>query len=93
MLPPGANPLDPHWLELQRRYMLPGGRAGPAHLPGIYPPTSIATDLMAQERERLERLGEEEFRGACLGSRNSIKYILILFTRAEILENWTCAFA
>ncbi|XP_052284334.1 arginine-glutamic acid dipeptide repeats protein-like isoform X2 [Dreissena polymorpha] len=57
MLPPGANPLDPHWLELQRRYMLPGGRAGPAHLPGIYPPTSIATDLMAQERERLERLG------------------------------------
>ncbi|XP_045161386.2 arginine-glutamic acid dipeptide repeats protein-like isoform X2 [Mercenaria mercenaria] len=59
LLPPGANPLDPHWLEIQRRYgphMLPGG-SGSSHLPGIYPPTSIASDLMARERERLERLG------------------------------------
>ncbi|XP_045161387.2 arginine-glutamic acid dipeptide repeats protein-like isoform X3 [Mercenaria mercenaria] len=58
LLPPGANPLDPHWLEIQRRYgphMLPGG-SGSSHLPGIYPPTSIASDLMARERERLERL-------------------------------------
>ncbi|XP_052821101.1 arginine-glutamic acid dipeptide repeats protein-like isoform X2 [Mya arenaria] len=58
LLPPGANPLDPHWLEFQRRYgphML--GGAGASHLPGIYPPTSLASDLMARERERLERLG------------------------------------
>ncbi|KAL3861507.1 hypothetical protein ACJMK2_007536 [Sinanodonta woodiana] len=62
MLPPGANPLDPHWLELQRRYGYPGvplgGASGnPAHIPGVYPPTSLASDLMARERERLERLG------------------------------------
>ncbi|KAK3581384.1 hypothetical protein CHS0354_016232 [Potamilus streckersoni] len=61
MLPPGANPLDPHWLELQRRYGYPGvplgGASGnPAHIPGVYPPTSLASDLMARERERLERL-------------------------------------
>ncbi|KAL4221663.1 hypothetical protein ACF0H5_019920 [Mactra antiquata] len=58
LIPPGANPLDPHWLDIQRRFgphMLPGG-SGSAHLPGIYPPTSIASDLVARERERLERL-------------------------------------
>lgn len=59
LIPPGANPLDPHWLDIQRRFgphMLPGG-SGSSHLPGIYPPTSIASDLVARERERLERLG------------------------------------
>ena len=64
--------LDPHWLELQRRYNLPGGLPPhhpgtpgsslpvpyPAtHLPGVYPPTSLASDLIARERERIERLG------------------------------------
>lgn len=60
LIPPGHNPLDPHWLEMQRRYgshMIPGP-SGSSHLPGIYPPTSIASDLMARERERLERLGK-----------------------------------
>ena len=60
LLPPGASPLDsPHWLELQRRYGHPlvPGAAGGSHIPGIYPPTSIASDLMARERDRLERLG------------------------------------
>ena len=59
LLPPGASPLDSHWLELQRRYGHPlvPGAAGGSHIPGIYPPTSIASDLMARERERLERLG------------------------------------
>ena len=59
-MPPGASPLEsPHWLEIQRRYghpLVPGG-AGGSHIPGIYPPTSIASDLMARERDRLERLG------------------------------------
>ena len=59
LLPPGANPLESHWLEIQRRYGHPlvPGAAGGSHLPGIYPPTSIASDLMARERDRLERLG------------------------------------
>ena len=67
LLPPGANPLDPHWLELQRRFPYPPGAAGlhvlpPGaggnHLPGVYPPVSLAGDLAAREREKLERLGE-----------------------------------
>ncbi|KAK6177049.1 hypothetical protein SNE40_015234 [Patella caerulea] len=66
LLPPGANPLDPHWLELQRRYGYPPGMAmvghpgasgSGGHIPGVYPPTSLANDLMQREREKLERLG------------------------------------
>ena len=61
-LGPHGSPLDPHWAELQRRYgPLPpsaGGPGGPgSHIPGVYPPASLASDLMRQERERLERLG------------------------------------
>ncbi|XP_056008556.1 arginine-glutamic acid dipeptide repeats protein-like isoform X3 [Ostrea edulis] len=64
LLPPhGLNPMDPQWLEFQRRYGNyppaalghPGGPSG-SHIPGVYPPSSIASDLMQRERERLERL-------------------------------------
>ena len=60
LLPPGANPLDPHWAaELQRRFgSLPPGSHPGSHIPGVSPPASLASDLMRQERERLERLGE-----------------------------------
>ena len=64
-LPPGANPLDPHWVELQRRYGhpppgTPGGHPHPgSHIPGVYPPANLASDLLLRERERLERLGRE----------------------------------
>ena len=59
-LPTGANPLDAHWLDLQRRYgPPPPGLAVPqGHIPGVYPPSSLASDLLQRERERLERLGE-----------------------------------
>ncbi|KAK7486143.1 hypothetical protein BaRGS_00022609 [Batillaria attramentaria] len=75
LLPPGTNPLDPHWLELQRRFgyppaagglVLPPGApggaataagAGGGHVPGVYPPVSLANELVAREREKLERLG------------------------------------
>ena len=53
--------IDPQWLELQRRYASLGHPGGPphgAHIPGVYPPASLASDLMRQERERIERLGE-----------------------------------
>lgn len=68
LLPPhGPNPMDPQWLEFQRRYgNLPPGalghHGGPSgsHIPGVYPPSSIASDLMQRERERLERLGNEK---------------------------------
>ena len=30
---------------------------GAPHIPGVYPPASLANDLMQRERERLERLG------------------------------------
>ena len=34
--------------------------SGPgSHLPGVYPPVSLASDLLAREREKLDRLGEE----------------------------------
>jgi hypothetical protein len=67
------SPLDPHWLELQRRFayppgapglpvLPPGAPGGPGgggnHLPGVYPPVSLAGELAAREREKLERLGE-----------------------------------
>lgn len=62
--PPGTNPLDPQWIEMQRRYASlghgPPGAGGPhpsGHIPGVYPPASLANDLVARERERLERLG------------------------------------
>ena len=59
-LPPGANPLDPHLIEMQRRYVQSLGQAGlpPGHIPGVYPPASLASDLLARERERIERLGK-----------------------------------
>ncbi|XP_064643016.1 arginine-glutamic acid dipeptide repeats protein-like [Lineus longissimus] len=64
-LPPTGNPIDSHWLELQRRYAMagqggplgPGGHPGGQHIPGVYPPSSLASDLLARERERLERMG------------------------------------
>ena len=59
-LPPGANPLDPHWAEIQRRYgplPHPGSGQQHSHIPGVYPPASLASDLLQRERERLERLG------------------------------------
>ena len=44
--------------------MPPGGQmpgSGPMHggphIPGVYPPASLANDLLHRERERLERLG------------------------------------
>lgn len=70
LLPPGAaNQLtDPNWLDLQRRMGFPPGSAGHllphggpggggSHLPGVYPPVSLASDLLAREREKLDRLG------------------------------------
>lgn len=73
LLPHGTSPLDPHWLELQRRFGYPGAGglvlppggpgsaaaagAGGGHVPGVYPPVSLANDLVAREREKLERLG------------------------------------
>ena len=59
-LPPGANPLDPHLIEMQRRYAASVGPGGlpPGHIPGVYPPASLASDLLARERERIERLGK-----------------------------------
>ncbi|PVD36915.1 hypothetical protein C0Q70_03908 [Pomacea canaliculata] len=68
LLPLSATPLDPHWLELQRRFGYPpvgalalppgahGSGVGP-HIPGVYPPVSLTSDLVAREREKLERLG------------------------------------
>lgn len=69
LLPLSATPLDPHWLELQRRFGYPpvgalalppgahGSGVGP-HIPGVYPPVSLTSDLVAREREKLERLGK-----------------------------------
>ncbi|CAC5356970.1 RERE [Mytilus coruscus] len=56
--------MDPHWLEIQRRFgWLSSIRTVDATRqpwwpspPGVYPPTSLASDLMQRERERLERL-------------------------------------
>ena len=46
--------MDPHWIELQRRFAgLP-----PGHIPGVYPPSSLANDLIQRERERMERIGK-----------------------------------
>lgn len=64
--PPGAlGPgIDPHWLELQRRYMSnlqSGGAAPPTSTPGPSStqgqPLPAHYALYGQERERLERLG------------------------------------
>ena len=60
---PGGNHLDPRWADLQGRLgrlpPLPGGPpAGPGHIPGVYPPASLASDLVQRERERIERLGK-----------------------------------
>ncbi|RUS90274.1 hypothetical protein EGW08_001963, partial [Elysia chlorotica] len=64
---------DPTWLDLQRRMAFPPGSlahlappgglqavtgAGAPHLSGVYPPVSLPGDLIAREREKLERLGE-----------------------------------
>ena len=57
-IPPGH--LDPHFIELQRRMAsLPPGAhpQGGSHIPGVYPPASLASDLIQRERERLDRLG------------------------------------
>ncbi|XP_060073172.1 arginine-glutamic acid dipeptide repeats protein-like isoform X3 [Ylistrum balloti] len=66
ILPHGPG-IDSNWLELQRRFCPPGshvlpsaanvgGPGGGHHIPGVYPPTSIASDLLQRERERMERL-------------------------------------
>ncbi len=65
-LPPGATPLDhPHLIEMQRRYLAslaqPGAALPPGHIPGVYPPASLASDLIARERERMERIGKNSF--------------------------------
>lgn len=72
----GGNTLDaPHWLDMRRFSYPPTATAGPLvqqsagnssssnapHIPGVYPPSSLANDLLARERERLERLGKSEF--------------------------------
>lgn len=59
--------MDPYWTELLKRYAaIPGLQTGspatappppPGHMPGIYPPANLNSDLIARERERLERLG------------------------------------
>lgn len=66
-----GNTLDaPHWLDMRRFSYPPTATAGPLvqqsagnssssnapHIPGVYPPSSLANDLLARERERLERL-------------------------------------
>ncbi|XP_021346870.1 arginine-glutamic acid dipeptide repeats protein-like isoform X3 [Mizuhopecten yessoensis] len=67
ILPHGPG-MDSNWLELQRRFCQPGshvlqsaanvgGPGGGHHIPGVYPPTSLASDLLQRERERMERLG------------------------------------
>lgn len=54
------NPMDPHWLEIQRRYAAaglagPGGPGGiPLHHLAFYQPGGSSAQL---DRERLERLG------------------------------------
>lgn len=67
LMQPGPSALDPHWMDLQRRYAYPPGQMMPnpnggasgsnPHIPGVYPPSSLSSDLLARERERLERLG------------------------------------
>lgn len=58
----GGGPVDPQWLELQRR--LAGAAAAGAggvlggHLPGVYPPANITNDLIQREREKIERFGK-----------------------------------
>ncbi|CAG7835910.1 unnamed protein product [Allacma fusca] len=65
--PPGGpprmpNPLDPHWLDVHRRFG-PIGPSGPTigglHQSsfGLYPPSGPQSTLSPLERERLERLG------------------------------------
>ncbi|XP_026472131.1 arginine-glutamic acid dipeptide repeats protein isoform X3 [Ctenocephalides felis] len=65
-----GNPMDPHWLDLQRRYSAVGLGSGPGGPPqpgmppmhhlGLYgaPPTGPGQPSLSQlERERLDRLG------------------------------------
>ena len=89
-LPPGANPLDPHWVELQRRYAhLPPGTPGAphpsSHIPGVYPPANLASDLLQRERERLERLGRGRAvaRGPCVVWMDSSQQSGLLYAEAK----------
>lgn len=58
------GPEDQLLMEARQRQLLamygPAalGGAGPpgSHLPGIYPPASLSSDLLARERERQDRL-------------------------------------
>lgn len=55
----GPRALDPHWLEMHRRYGMPPPPQG-AVVPmqfGLYPPGHGPAALSQLERERLERLG------------------------------------
>jgi len=59
----GINPLDPVWVDYQRRFGplgLPVGMQGgppPGHIPGVYPPGPVTVDLIQRERDRMERMG------------------------------------
>nr|CAD7264935.1 unnamed protein product [Timema shepardi] len=58
-----ANPIDPHWLELHRRYASLGPAGPPAaalHQFGLYSPSGGPSQaaLSQMERDRLERLDE-----------------------------------
>ncbi|CAC5356968.1 RERE [Mytilus coruscus] len=93
LLPPGANPMDPHWLEIQRRFggyppsgqLMPPGNPGGHHLPGVYPPTSLASDLMQRERERLERLGLPPLQTAEMAYANTLERLSMERMQAERL--------
>nr|CAD7427281.1 unnamed protein product [Timema monikensis] len=59
-----ANPIDPHWLELHRRYASLGPAGPPAaalHQFGLYSPSGGPSQaaLSQMERDRLERLGQD----------------------------------
>lgn len=54
----GPRALDPHWIEMQRRYGMPPPPQGAIPVQfGLYPPGHGPSALSQLERERLERLG------------------------------------
>lgn len=54
----GPRALDPHWLEMHRRYGMPPPPQGAIPVQfGLYPPGHGPAALSQLERERLERLG------------------------------------
>ena len=67
---------------MQRRYVQSLGQAGlpPGHIPGVYPPASLASDLLARERERIERLGKLCLFFTFSQNRNMIRIMYAEFT-------------